>query len=235
VAGDLADASAFYSGLFGWEPGETFTLDGLAVAGVRPGAPDQPSTWMTYLATEDAEATAGAVAGAGGSVLMPPTDIGPRGRMAMLSDAEGAVFGVWQRGTLYGAQATNQPGTVCWSEMVTRDLSVATDFYGKAFDWSARDGELAEGMPYHEWMCAGRVVAGMAVMDEHYPADVPAHWRTTFAVDNLDETMARCTTLGGQALFGPLDVVVGFYGQLMDRQGGYFGVIELSPELRDML
>lgn len=232
VAADSASASAFYCGLFGWATDATFTLNGRAVAGLRPGSPGQPAAWLTYIATDDAAATVETVQGAGGAVLMPPTDFGPAGRATLLADASGAVFGAWQHGTLAGAELTGEPNTVCWSEVVTRDSGQAAAFYGKAFGWVDRPGELAEGLIYTEWVCGSRVVGGLSVMDDRYPPDVPPHWRTTFEVADCVATAARAAELGARIVLPPMDVVVGTYAQIVDPQGGTFSIIEVVPELR---
>ncbi|MBB5869968.1 putative enzyme related to lactoylglutathione lyase [Allocatelliglobosispora scoriae] len=232
VAADQGAATAFYCGLFGWSADATFTMNGRAVAGLRPGAPGQPSAWLTYIATDDAAATADAVQDAGGGVLMPPTDLGPAGRAALLRDSAGAVFGAWQHGTLAGAELNSEPNTVCWSEVVTRDGTQATEFYGKAFGWVDRQSELAPGLEYTEWVHGSRVVGGLSIMDERYPADVPSHWRTTFEVSDCAETMTRAAALGATILMPPMDVGVGTYAQLLDSLGGTFSIIEVVPELR---
>ncbi|WP_212845339.1 VOC family protein [Catellatospora sp. IY07-71] len=231
AAADTGVAAAFYSGLFGWAPGEVFTLGGRAVAGIVPGEPGRPGAWLGYVSATDAEGAVAAVVDAGGSVLAPPHDRGGKGRAALVTDAEGAVFGVWQRGSFGGAEAANEPATMCWTEVVTWREDTAVDFYGKAFRWSERKSEIAEGVDHIEWLVDSRVVGGLSVMDERYPAGTPAHWRITFEVADCAATVARCTELGGTVLAGPLELAVGDYALLADPQGGTFGVIALSDAI----
>lgn len=235
---DPATSIGFYRNLFGWratttEAGSTvFTLRDLAVAGLVPAAAaEQPSTWFTYVATEDISVTAASVVDGGGRVLRPPTEVGHQGRAALFADREGAVFAGWQRGTFAGAQVTNEPSAVCWSEVATRDTTAASAFYHRAFGWTAQAAEVA-GNPYHEWLVGTRVVAGMTPLGEEYPAEVPAHWRTLIEVDDCAATVARCTDLGGQVVAGPLDVGVGHYAQIIDPRGAALGIVALIPSLR---
>ncbi|GHJ45117.1 hydroxylase [Catellatospora sp. TT07R-123] len=228
AAADVAGATAFYAAMFGWEPGEVFSLDGRAVAGIRPGTPGRPSAWLGYVSVVSADDAAVTVADAGGAVLAGPSDIGPRGRTALCADAEGAVFGLWQKGSFGGAELANEPDTQCWTEVVARDESAAVSFYGKAFGWSERKGEIVEGVPYIEWLKESRTVGGLSVMDARYPLDAPAHWRVTFEVSDCARAVARCRELGGQVLTGPLEMPVGNYAILADPQGGMFAIIELS-------
>jgi predicted enzyme related to lactoylglutathione lyase len=103
--GDIPLAIGFYSGIFGWEViqgGEETGgysiahLDGRTVAGIGPkmGPPDTPTVWTMYLATDDADATAAKVKGAGGHLLMDPLDVMDAGRMAIAADITGAAFGI---------------------------------------------------------------------------------------------------------------------------------------------
>ena len=63
---DPGASADFYGGLFGWTTAAaddgttTFLLRDLAVAGLA-AAPGRPSAWLTYVSTEDIEATAGRV------------------------------------------------------------------------------------------------------------------------------------------------------------------------------
>ena len=104
-------AAAFYGGLFGWEledtmpagsPGKYYMArlrggDVAALGSLPEGAPPV-ATWTTYIQVASADETAAKVTEAGGRVLARPFDVFDAGRMAMLADPEGAVFGVWQPG-----------------------------------------------------------------------------------------------------------------------------------------
>ncbi|OLB80031.1 MAG: hypothetical protein AUI14_08335 [Actinobacteria bacterium 13_2_20CM_2_71_6] len=239
---DPAGAGEFYRELFGWQvDGDVFRLGGLAVAGLVSApapplvsAPAPPSGWLTYLATDDLAALPVRVADGGGAVLYAPADAGTRGRAAVFADPGGAAFGAWQRGTFAGAQVGGEPNTVCWSELATRDEDAATVFYGKVFGWSAQDGEMAPGRAYREWIVGDRVVAGMIPLGPEVSAAIVPHWRTTVEVADIAGTVRQCRELGGRTAFGPIAVVVGRYAQLADPYGGFFGVVELIPELRGL-
>lgn len=235
---DPEAAISFYTGLFGWTArpngsGATVFLSrDLTATGVVRGADGMPATWLTYFATEDVAATVESAVTAGGTVLRPVTEVGDLGRAALVADAEGAVFGLWQRGTFVGTQVVNEANAVCWIELSTRDTAGAADFYGKVFGWTEKKSELGGGHDYREWIVHSRAIGGMLPMDESYPAEIPAHWRTTIEVDDCAAVVERGRALGGQVAFGPMDVGVGTYAQFLDPQGATFGVIEVIPELR---
>jgi predicted enzyme related to lactoylglutathione lyase len=52
-----------------------------------------PPFWLVYFAVADCDAIASKAQELGGRVMVPPMDI-PQGRFAILSDPQGATFGV---------------------------------------------------------------------------------------------------------------------------------------------
>ncbi len=112
-------------------------LGGGLVAAVSSQMESAPATWNTYIWVDSADETAAKVREAGGSVLSEPFDIFDSGRMAMFADPEGAVFGVWQPNQHRGAAVVNEPGSVNFNGLHTRDLEGAKAFYGAVFGWDA--------------------------------------------------------------------------------------------------
>lgn len=104
----LDKAVAFYGTVFGWTaesapmgegqpPYTTFKLDGTNVAGgqdMNPMVPaEMPSYWLIYFGVADVDMSFSTVLDAGGHEMMPPTDF-PGGRFAIVSDPQGAAFGL---------------------------------------------------------------------------------------------------------------------------------------------
>jgi predicted enzyme related to lactoylglutathione lyase len=234
---DMEAASHFYGGLFGWDMVDQgpdaggyamFMLRGKAVAGAGPLMSEhQPPAWSTYIFVDDADATVAAAQAAGGTVIMPPMDVLDAGRMAILQDPTGAFVSLWQPRNHKGAELANEPNTLCWSELNTRDLDGAITFYAKVFGWDA-DTTTADGMTYTEWKVAGRSIGGMMEMNEGYPAEAPANWLTYFAVDDCDDAVARAVELGGATLVPAMDVPPGRLAVLADPQLAVFAVIKMS-------
>jgi uncharacterized protein len=240
---DLPAARRFYGELFGWSAdvssdpdtaGYTqFRKDGKLVAGAgEVSQPGQPTSWTMYVATDDAEALPGPVESTGGTTLMPPMDILPFGRMAIFADPTGAVFGVWQSGTHHGAELRNEPGSVFWTELATRDVPAAKGFYGPVFDWDPED--MPSGpLTYTTWWHDDTPVAGALPMEgDMWPPEVPPHWMTYFSVDDCEATVVRAEELGGQVVVPPTDIPPGRMAVITDPQGGAFSVITLNDETR---
>ncbi len=233
---DLAGAKTFYTTLFGWEIQDLgpeaggycmALLRGKLVAGLGPIIGEgQPPMWNTYVATDDADTTAKAVEGAGGTVIAPPLDVMEAGRMAVFLDSGGAAFSVWQPNQHKGAQLVNEPGAFCWNELATRDVEGAKRFYQAVFGWAAETSDF-DGMSYTEWKLDGKSIGGMMAMGDRFPAEVPPHWLVYFAVDDTDATVAKVTELGGAVLAPAMDSPAGRFAVVSDGAGAPFGVIKL--------
>jgi predicted enzyme related to lactoylglutathione lyase len=237
------DASAsFYGELMDWsatEPGpieETggyrmFEHDSNRLAGLMGHMQHgQPTVWATYVTVTDADETAEKVRAAGGQVVAEPMDVMEIGRMAVFTDPAGAVFGVWQPKTFAGADVVNEPNSLCWNELLTRDSQTGKQFYPAVFGWSPGRPSF-EGAPetYVVWELDGNPVGGMMQMtDEMFPPEVPPHWGVCFAVADCDATVAKARELGATVTYEPMDMPIGRFAGLTDPQGASFTVMKLA-------
>jgi predicted enzyme related to lactoylglutathione lyase len=101
---DVDAAKQFYGAVLGWgehtsgDPGYTeWKVGDSSVAGMMP-KPDTmpaeaPPMWMVYFTVDDCDRSAGRVRDLGGHVMAEPMDVGP-GRIAVVSDPQGAAFGI---------------------------------------------------------------------------------------------------------------------------------------------
>jgi predicted enzyme related to lactoylglutathione lyase len=233
---DLAAATRFYEGLFGWEVVDQgpdaggysmCMLRGLPVAGMGPQMNPGPPHWTTYVSVADADAAVAKVKEAGGTVFMNPMDVLDVGRMAIFADTEGAVCAVWQPRAHKGAGIVNEPGALCWNELASRNTAAAKEFYGAVFGWGANTSP-GPPMEYTEWMLGGSAIGGMMEMGPQMPADIPPHWLAYFAVDDCDAAVAKIGALGGAVHVQPMDIPAGRFAAGADPQGASFGVIALS-------
>jgi predicted enzyme related to lactoylglutathione lyase len=242
---DVEASKRFYGDLFGWEAitstepeamgYSNFTKNGRQVAGVGPlQSPEQPPVWTTYVATADADATAARVEAAGGKVVMAPMDVMRYGRMAIFTDSAGAAFGAWQAGEHGGAEVFNEPGSLTWNELTTRDPDGSKVFYSGVFAWDPQDAEFGDtGVTYTTWRLGGAPVGGMMPMvGEAWPPDLPNHWMVYFAVDDVDATAAKAAELGGAVSVPPTDIGPGRFAVLSDPAGASFSIIKLDPDFR---
>ncbi|HEX3318197.1 MAG TPA: VOC family protein [Solirubrobacteraceae bacterium] len=264
---DPEAAARFYGGVFGWEledsmppgAGGAYLIARLrggevaAVSSIPEGAPPM-ATWNTYMWVDSADDAAGKVRDAGGTVMMEPFDVMDAGRMGVFADPEGAVFRVWQPERHRGASIVNEPGSLNFNGLNTRDVEGAKAFYGAVFGWREL-GVQGAGMwalpGYGDHLAAGDpgmrermaevgapkgfedVVASINPMPADQP-DVPAHWSVTFAVEDADATAAKVAELGGTVRVPPFDAPWVRMAVLSDPAGASFVASRFVPDNRDM-
>jgi len=168
--------------------------------------------------------------GAGGTVIVEPMSVLDYGRMAILSDPTGAVFGIWQPGINVGAELVNEAGALSWSELETRDPGSAKTFYEAVFGWSFADHDMGQMGTYTEWKLGDASIGGMADISGRVPDEVPAHWMVYFAVEDADAAVKQVGELGGEIRFGPVDIPAGRFAMLADPWGAAFAVITPSAQ-----
>lgn len=261
---DPDSAVEFYRGLFGWEledvmppdsPGRYFIArirgESVAAVGSIPeGAPPQ-AMWNTYIWVDSADETASKARDAGGQVLMEPFDVMTAGRMAVCADPEGAAFCVWEAGENKGAAIVNEPGSVVFNGLNTRDAEAAKAFYGAVFGWTTLDlgpggamwtlpgygDHLEESNPDLRKQMADvgappgfeDVVAAINPIGDDQ-ADTPAHWNVTFAVDDADAAAQKAEDLGGGVVNPPVDAPWVRTTVLSDPAGATFIASKFVPE-----
>ncbi len=248
---DAEAAVAFYTELFGWEAEETTPpgsdrrlfmcrLRGRDVTsiGSPPPVPDHTPVWGTYVWVESVEETAAKATKASGNVAVPAFESLDGGRIAILVDPAGAVFGIWEPGEHRGAQLVNEPGAWSMSLLNTRDPERSADFYRAVFGWEQEAMDPADGgislmrLPGFEGgepmqPVPRDVVAVMAPMsDDQFPDEVPSHWSVDFWVKDADATAEKAAERGGTVIMPPYDVPgVGLrQAALADPQGAAFSV-----------
>jgi predicted enzyme related to lactoylglutathione lyase len=219
---DPEAALEFYGPLFGWEfagpgPGPYYVarLDGRDVAGIG-ALPEGAPFWATYIRVESAEA-------AGGIFI----DASPAGRIAVVSDPAGAVFGAWEPLDRAGAQLVNEPSTWTMSSLHTTDPEGAVAYYGERFGWQPEPlgpitlfrlpgyvgGEPGQALPRD-------VVAVMAPPDP----SVPNHWNVNFRVADADAFVAHASELGATILMAPMDTPGFRNAVIADPAGAVFSI-----------
>ena len=279
---DPEAAVEFYRGLFAWELEDTmpsgsdgnyfiartetrgwslFDMSGESRAGevaairsIPEGAPPV-AMWNTYVWVDSADETASRVRDAGGAVEIEPDDVTESGRMALFADPEGAAFWVLEAMEHREARVVNDPGSLNFNGLNTRDVEAARSFYEAVFGWQTLTipgaemftlpgyGDWLEGEHHPDlrkrWAEAGAqqgfedVVATLNPIAEERP-DTPAHWSVTFAVEDTDATAATAAELGGIVLVPPFDAPWTRMAVIADPQGATFVTSTFTPENKDL-
>lgn len=248
MTSDPAGAASFYGAVVGWtiaphadpaagdmdyrmigrsgggNAGGVLALNSDMLArGARPG-------WFGYLEVADVDGALAAITADGGAVHMPATDL-PVGRIAMVTDPQGAPFYVMD--PIPPADAPEGPSDVFsmtepqhirWNELATSDPDAAIAFYTKHFGWG-QEGEMPMGElgAYRFIQRGGDMIGAVMPLMEGYPAPV---WSFYIGVDDIDRAHAAVTANGGTITSEPMEIPGGEFSlNAIDPQGAAVGFV----------
>ena len=243
-----ADAAAdFYGKVVGWtaldsgQPDMNYRFfssgDGSdmadGVGGFMAITPDMAAggavpCWLGYIGVDDVDASVAAMTSAGGTVQMPAFDMPGVGRMAMVSDPQGAPFyvmkGASDETSHSFASETPKNGHCAWNELSTTDTASAVDFYTAQFGWK-QEGDMDMGpMGKYLFLHHGPGMIG-AIMPKMPEMPVPA-WTYYFRVPDIDLAVETIKANGGTILQEPIEIPGGDYSMnALDPQGAAFALV----------
>jgi uncharacterized protein len=237
---DPLAARRFYAAVTGWQIDESAPAgstmdyrmisagDGL-VGGVMRLTPDMREQgaspcWLMYIGVDDVDACVASMSSAGGSVQLAPFDIPGVGRIAMVSDPQGAPFYV-MRGTsseVSTACAPDRPGHGAWHELHAADGPKATAFYSDQFGWRKSRGVDMGPMGTYQLFAIGERDLGGIMTDAGFAR--PA-WLVYFRVDGIERAARRIAEAGGKVIHGPMEVPGGgWIVNGLDPEGAMFAL-----------
>lgn len=239
-AQNAQQAKAFYTQLFNWQPNDMPLPQGgfytmLQSQGVDIGALYQmddtrlkqgvPSHWLSYIATDNIEATVEKAKLLGAEIIMGPMAVGDAGTMALLFEPNGAMFALWQANQHSGSGIKDEANTPCWNELASKNAEQSTRFYCQLLGWESRTEAMGD-MMYTLFIQDGKQVAGMLEMTEDW-GEMPAHWMVYFQVDDIQGLLERVTQLGGSVCVPASQIDgVGTFSVITDPDGGFFSVLQ---------
>ena len=240
---DPSAAGRYYTDVVGWTVAkfggqvpsyQIFSSGGTGVAGMMalPEGAEQHGMrpgWFGYIGVGDVDASLAAITSAGGTVLMPPTDLPDVGRLALVADPQGVVFYV-MRGASPESSTSFDPdatGHCSWNELATDDLPGAIDFYTGRFGWTKGEvmslGDLGDYQFIHH---AGERIGAMMKSPNAGP---PPKWSFYFRVADIDAAAERARVGGGTIMQAPMEVPGGEYIVIAtDPQGAMFSLVGKS-------
>lgn len=239
LTSDPDSAQGFYGDILGWTAGShpsgaemdyriLSAPDGEGVAGLMkmPEGMAPGPIWLGYVGVDDVDASVAHIEGAGGTISMPAMTMDGVGRMAMVTDQQGAPFYVMRGESDEASTAFKQGddgvGHGVWAELSSRDPAAAKAFYGDAFGWR-QDGAILMGpLGDYEFLHAGDIGFGavMPVQPEGHPG-----WLYYFHVSDIDVAAAKIASGGGTIVQPPTEIPGGNYSLVAtDPQGAAFGL-----------
>jgi len=234
---DPVGAKEFYGSVFGWESEDAavgdatiytmLRVDGDDVAALYEQSPEQqaagiPPSWLCHVTVDSADAVAARAAELGGAPLGEPFDVMEYGRMALIQDPAGATLALWEPRASIGATRVNDPGCMCWNDLVTPDPAAAVRFYGGLLGWEIAEIEGAQGYRHIRNVAA----PNGGVMPAELVGGGPPHWLPYFNAGRLDAAIERIEAGGGRILARPRQVPAGRFAVTQDPQGATFALFE---------
>ena len=199
----------FYSELFGWEferptmisSGAYYLIrhNGRLIGGMVDANQldrENISQWMTVISVDDIDAAVERVRQEGGQVIAPPTDVGARGTLAVVTGSEGALFAMVQTRGGDPDEADPAVNGWLWNEVWTDDVAVSEAFYGTVLGYSVDEREVGETR-YRLLQSGDTPRAG--ILAHPFPEAGPV-WVNYIRVDDPSAITARVEELGGQVL-----------------------------------
>lgn len=233
---DVAGGLDFYTKVIGWtltpfsEDYQMFTADA-PIGGAMPLSADAkgmgaPSNWLGYVQVASVDTLVIKTTELGGKIYAPAFDMPNVGRIAIVADPQGAVFGLFQPVDGSGEyDPESKPGTVIWRELMTSDVDAAQSFYGNLLGWSVADTMDMGPMGTYAMVAPSegqKAAHGMMKA----PAEMPGSaWIYYVHVDDLDATIERTKANGGSVMNGPMEIPGGMrVANCVDPQGAMFSI-----------
>jgi len=120
-------------------------------------------------------------------------------------------------------------GQFVWYELMTTDSAGAQRFYPPITGWGTQKWD-APNTDYMMWTAGGETIAGIVQLTEAQQSQgIRPNWLPYVAVDNVDQTLAKATSLGAKVTMPPMDMPdVGRMAVIQDPQGAAIAVYRPS-------
>jgi len=239
VTPDIAAAKQFYGELFGWtfrdiqaggtKYAEAF-LDGRLLAEIIhkqvPASEHRQPAWLSFFAVGDVDAAKKAALQHGAKVLFEPHSVPDRGREAVFSDPQGAVFAVLASSSGDPPDVLAAPGEWIWSSLITSDPDSDAAFYQTLFDYEVFELPASPGAQHLLLASDNYARASANTLPANSPKAHP-HWLNYLRVEDTVKMTAKVVALGGRVLVEPrVDRHGGKVAVVADPLGAPFGLLE---------
>ena len=119
------------------------------------------------------------------------------------------------------------PGTFCWTDLGTPNVSKAKEFYSGLFEWKVQDVPMGTNVDQYSLMqVQGKNVCALYSMsaDQIHTKATP-RWLAYISVSDVDETIKKVKGTGGAVVRDGVDVKdSGRMAVLKDPTGGVFAI-----------
>jgi predicted enzyme related to lactoylglutathione lyase len=242
---DLAAAKTFYDAVVGWNiqdksdfPNDYRMIgrsDGKFAGGAMQLNEEMKQhgarpTWLGYILVPDVDASVAAIQQQGGQIHLPPFDIPGIGRVAMVTDPQGAPFYIMKplppegdpnaKSDVFDPKAEQRVG---WNELSSSDPVAARRFYGEQFGWTSEQFMPMGDQGEYRFLEQNGVTIGAVAGSMN---GRPPHWRFYFRVPSIATAKESVEANGGKIVTGPMEVPGGDHILIgLDPQGAEFALV----------
>jgi predicted enzyme related to lactoylglutathione lyase len=222
---DVTAARQFYGSLFGWQF-QPVSPDYMAIShndvpvggiarrdNIDPDTPD--SLWLCAVSVADVDQAVDIAAAGGGQIVLEPHRLTGRGRSAIVRDPQGALI------ILLRAKRGDPPDNLppvnhwIWDDLFTKNTTPAAEFYAALAGYDLKPKKQTDKPEYY-LVTDNRLRAGIVKLQWK---GVRPNWLPYVRVDNLDHTLRRAKTLGGDPI-----IRIGNTAIIIDPTGAAFGI-----------
>ena len=243
----------FYQELFGWQFEElsiagglfgniNYTLirhNGQLIGGMidqtKLKVKEDISQWVVLMSVKDIDKAVKEVSNSGGTVFSPATDLGDRGKIAIVADPQGALLGFLQ--TKNGDPddgITINSGNFLWNELWTNNVNKATEFYQRIASYKIDDHKVEHEHTtetnYRLLKTNNEPRVGILTNPVEHLTPIWVSYLRVKDADSLDAIVAKVTELEGEILLAPQDRAIGGRVALIAGPSGAGIALQTWPE-----
>ncbi|KTC74320.1 glyoxalase/bleomycin resistance protein [Legionella birminghamensis] len=119
-------------------------------------------------------------------------------------------------------------GEFCWNELATPDVKAAKEFYSKLLGWQFTEHDTGDMIyTFINTQAKGEEAIGGIWGIPKERNEIPPHWMSYIAVDNVAETLKQATDLGATVKM-PVTPVgnIGLFAIIADPTGAHIAFWE---------
>lgn len=201
VSQDVAASKAFYGALFGWtfsDDGRYTTVfnQGVPIAGIVAARdPNRGTEWIGNVSVADVDRAASTFVQYGGRIETGPIDAPDRGRIALVSDASGAVMLLVRAASGDPPDAHPVIGGWLWWELWTHDVDGAMNLLMGVAGYQRETVEFRDA-PYR--VLRDRKVRRAGIIEA--PPEVLPTWLPYFRVADTAASVDQAVALGARLI-----------------------------------
>lgn len=233
LTSDVAATKTFYGQLFNWvfEQHDRYTLisvDNKHIGGIVYSPEDSSSRhaahWLSFLSVPDVDQAIDVVTANGGTVLKGPETIKGRGRVASISDPQGARLSLIFTQTSEPNDGPIAEGAWLWHELWTNNPSDSAKFYEALVGYSTVE-------IFDDYWVLSNDNKWQAGVRNLFNKSLEQRWVPVVKVNDVKAISARAKHLGGKVIIAPENPdFVDQIALLADPLGALFIIQEWSGE-----